>query len=186
MFRFLLNLMTKRAGQRTGCLKGKKRSRPTRGPSFVPRLETLEDRTVPSAGYLFQTIDPPQAVNGSAATLINSSGDVVGFYIDANFVQHGYLFSHGQYTTIDDPNAGTAAGQGTLVASINASGVIGGEYIDANFVQHGYLLRHGQFTTIDDPDAATGSDQRTTTLALRAAGENAGTSLNAKPTQTGH
>src|SRR5262245_65645660 len=43
--------------------------------SFAPRLETLEDRTVPSGGgYNFQTIDPPQAAQVSAATLISNSG----------------------------------------------------------------------------------------------------------------
>src|SRR5262249_14684336 len=93
--------------------------------SFAPRLETLEDRTVPSGGgYNFQTIDPPQAAQVSAATLISNSGDIVGLYTDVNSVFHGYLLSGGQYTTIDDPNAGTAAGQGTVALGINASGSI--------------------------------------------------------------
>src|SRR5262245_27195857 len=100
--------------------------------SFVPRLETLEDRTVPTGGYVFQTFDPPLAAQGSGATLINSSGEIVGLYLDANSVMHGYLLSGGQYTTIDDPNAGTGPGQGTFVGGINASGTIVGSYTDAN------------------------------------------------------
>jgi hypothetical protein len=186
MLRSLLNLVTKRAEHRTGRLKGPQPLRPTRRASFVPRMETLDDRTVPSAGYDFQTIDPPQAAHGTAATLINSSGDVVGFYIDANFVQHGYLLSHGQYTTIDDPNAGTGPGQGTFVTAINASGVIGGEYIDANFVQHGFLLSHGHYTTIDAPNAGTAPGQGTISVVNNAPGVIVGTYIDANFVQHGY
>jgi uncharacterized membrane protein len=61
------------------------------------------------------------------------------------------------FTTIDEPNAGTAPGQGTSPEGINASGVIAGFYEDANSVQHGFLLRDGVFTTIDDPAGVLGS-----------------------------
>jgi hypothetical protein len=154
--------------------------------SFVPRLESLEDRTLPSGGYVFRTIDPSQAANGSAATLINSSGKIVGFYLDANFVQHGYLLSGGQYTTIDDPNAGTSAGQGTFAAGINASGDIGGAYTDANFVQHGFLLSGGQYTTIDEPDAGTGAGQGTLSVISNASGTIVGAYMDANSVQHGY
>src|SRR6516165_5159446 len=70
---------------------------------FMPRLDDLEERKVPS--YVFQTIDPPLAALGSAATGINSSGQVVGEFTDSRSVTHGYLLSDGQYTTIDAPGA---------------------------------------------------------------------------------
>ena len=55
--------------------------------------------------------------NGSLTTLafpdavatvpfgINNRGHVVGFYLDANQVRHGFLFKNGAYTTIDHPLA---------------------------------------------------------------------------------
>jgi probable HAF family extracellular repeat protein len=138
--------------------------------SFLPRLEALEDRAVPSAGYDFRTIDPPQAVQVSVPTLINSSGEIVGAYTDANFVLHGYLLRGGQYATIDDPNAGTAPGQGTVALGINGSGTILGAYLDANSVFHGYLLSGGRYTTLDDPNAGTAPGQGTAADAINASG----------------
>src|SRR5262249_45279611 len=143
MLRSLLKLVTKRAEHRPDLSKAPQLVHSTRRSSFVPRVEALDDRTVPSAGYDFQTIDPPAAAQLSVPTLINNSGEIVGLYTDANFVFHGYLLSHGQFTTLDDPNAGTAPGQGSVALGINASGTILGAYIDANFVFHGYLLSGG-------------------------------------------
>ena len=77
---------------------------PTHGKTrviSVPRLECLEDRTVPS--YIFHTIDDPGRVSGSSALGINSRGQVVGNYVDANSVTHGFLLSHGHFT--DDRRA---------------------------------------------------------------------------------
>jgi len=129
--------------------------------AFKPSLETLEGRTVPAGGYYFQTIDPPLAAQASIPTLINNSGEIVGLYTDANSVHHGYLLRGGEYTTIDDPNAATGPGQGTVALGINDSGSILGAYLGANVVLHGYLLSGGQFTTIDDPNAGTGPGQGT-------------------------
>jgi hypothetical protein len=153
--------------------------------SFVPSLENLEDRTVPSGGYVFQTIDPPQAAQVSIPTLINSSGEIVGGYADANFVLHGYLLRGGQYTTLDDPNAGTGPLQGTVALGINASGKITGTYLDANSVFHGFLLSGGQYTTIDDPNAGTGAGQGTQATVSNASGNIVGVYMDANSVQHG-
>jgi probable HAF family extracellular repeat protein len=122
---------------------------------FVPALERLEDRTLLN-GYVFQTIDVPNAgttgngIQGTFPVGINASGQISGNYGDANNVTHGFLLTHGQYTTFDDPSAGTAPGQGTGAFALNASGQIVGFYWDANGVQHSFLLSGGQYTTIDD------------------------------------
>jgi probable HAF family extracellular repeat protein len=134
------------------------RSARPKSPHLRPDLEVLEDRTVPS--YLFQTIDPPSAgqafFQGSFATGINSSGEIVGSYTDANQVTHGYLLSGGQYTTLDDPNAGGT----TTARGINDRGQIVGTYFgNLGTGLHGFVLDHGQYTTIDDPDAIPGSTQ---------------------------
>jgi probable HAF family extracellular repeat protein len=104
----------------------------------MPRLDDLEDRKVPS--YVFQTIDPPLAALGSAATGINSSGKVVGEFTGADSVTHGYLLSDGHYTTIDAPGAVGV----TNAFGINASGKIVGNYTDGNGQFHGFLLSGGQ------------------------------------------
>ncbi len=59
--------------------------------------------------------------------------------MDNSNVEHGFLLSDDHYTTLDDPNAGTAASQGTLAFGINDSGQIVGPYRDASDVEHGYL-----------------------------------------------
>jgi hypothetical protein len=153
--------------------------------SFVPRLDVLEDRTVPSGGYVFQTIDPPLAAQLSVPALISNSGEIVGVYTDANAVIHGYLLSGGQYTTIDEPNAGTGAGQGTLVTGINASGSIVGAYLDANSVVHGFLLSGGRFTTLDDPNAGTGTFQGTVAGMINASGTIVGVYKDANSVEHG-
>jgi probable HAF family extracellular repeat protein len=121
---------------------------------FVARLESLEGRTLLSVGgYNFQTIDDPLGVNGTGAEGINDRGQIVGVYFDANNVQHGFLLSGGQYTTLDDPNAGTGMFQGTFAHGISARGQIVGVYADSNNVFHGFLLSGGQYTTLDVPNA---------------------------------
>jgi hypothetical protein len=90
---------------------------------------------------------------------------------DANPVIHGFLLSHGQYTTLNDPNAGTGLSQGTFAFGINASGQIVGSYSDANNVSHGFLLLHGQYTTLDDPNAGTGAFQGTVAEGINASGD---------------
>jgi probable HAF family extracellular repeat protein len=113
-----------------------------------PQLVALEDRLLPSGGYVFQTIDDPNGIN-SAANGINSRGEIVGNYMDGSGAPHGFLQSHGQYTNIDDPNAGPP---GTYANGINARLQIVGYYFDASYNIHGFLLSGGQYTNIDDPN----------------------------------
>jgi probable HAF family extracellular repeat protein len=85
----------------------------------------------------------------------------VGYYLDASNVDHGFLLSHGQYTTLDDPSAGTGAFQGTLAFGINASGKIVGNYTDANGVIHGFLATPEQGDVLcgaaGNPESAVGT-----------------------------
>jgi probable HAF family extracellular repeat protein len=83
----------------------------------------------------------------------------VGLYTDANNVNHGFVLLQGQYTTLDDPNAGTGAFHGTLAFGINASGKIVGNYTDANGAIHGFLAtpQHGNVLlgAAGNPDPAS-------------------------------
>jgi hypothetical protein len=83
---------------------------------------------------------------------VNDSKVAVGFYTDANGVNHGYTYTIAANTfspNINDPNSGTAAGQGTTAAAINSPGEIAGFYVDAGGVTHGFTDNKGSFTTID-------------------------------------
>jgi uncharacterized membrane protein len=65
----------------------------------------------------------PNGARASTAFGINARGDVVGTYVDQNFVQHGFLLSKGEFTVIDFPGA-----QGTIARGIGPSGEIVGNY----------------------------------------------------------
>jgi hypothetical protein len=92
----------------------------------------------------FTKIDAPGAGTGAGQGTgcfsecpvgLNDSGMIMGTYIDANNVIHGFLRSPaGQFTTVDPP--GSAA---TQPQSMNDSGAITGYYIDANNVFRGFL-----------------------------------------------
>ena len=55
--------------------------------------------------------------------------------MDSNLYDHGFLYSGGTYTTIDDP----LATNGTVATGINNSGQIVGYYTDSNGTRHGFL-----------------------------------------------
>jgi len=83
---------------------------------------------------IFTTIDDPLGIENSANG-INSAGQIVGQYLDSNLYDHGFLYSGGTYTTIDDP----LATNGTVATGINNSGQIVGYYTDSNGTRHGFL-----------------------------------------------
>jgi hypothetical protein len=84
-------------------------------------------------GPTFTPIDFP----GAASTTpwgMNTRGDIVGLYVNADKSTHGFLLSGGQFSSFDFLNAAATAGN-----AINQGGDIVGRYtIDG--VTHGYLL----------------------------------------------
>jgi hypothetical protein len=77
---------------------------------------------------------------------INASGDITGYYYGNGITAHGFLYSHGTYTTINFPGSTS-----TLPEAINASGDITGYYYGNGITAHGFLYSHGTYTTIDPP-----------------------------------
>lgn len=80
----------------------------------------------------YATIDYP----GSGFTFAggaNASGNIVGIYVDAANVGHGFLFN-GTYTSFDYPGSIF-----TEATGINPSGVIVGLYTDSANVTHGFM-----------------------------------------------
>ena len=114
--------------------------------------------------YTYTTLDDPSANNNTQAFGINASGQIVGEYIDASNHTHGFLYSNGTYTTLDDPSA--SATGGTVALGINDLGQIVGNYGDASG-GHGFLYNNGSYTTLNDPFATTS----TTAFGINDAGQ---------------
>jgi probable HAF family extracellular repeat protein len=75
----------------------------------------------------------------------------VGTYSDANNHNHGFLYSGGVYTTLDDP---LAAGTGAF--GINDSGQVVGTYVDGKGIQHGFLYSGGTYAKSASADQHDG------------------------------
>jgi probable HAF family extracellular repeat protein len=101
--------------------------------------------------YTYSTIDDPSGRNTQAFG-INSTGQIVGQYF-SNMAVHGFLYSGGTYTTLDDPSANPI----TAATGINDAGQIVGSYTDSTGMDHGFLYSGGNYTTVDDPLADPGS-----------------------------
>jgi probable HAF family extracellular repeat protein len=115
------------------------------------------------SGGVYTTLDDPQSIfdpacgglncpGNTQAYGINNAGQIVGQYTDSNRLRHGFLYSGGSYTTLDDP----LATNGTFARGINNAGQIVGQYIDGRG-EHGFLYSGGVYTTLDDPLAASGT-----------------------------
>jgi probable HAF family extracellular repeat protein len=87
----------------------------------------------------FTTIDVPDAVL-TIGEGINNAGTIVGVYVLADGIHHGFVLKKGVFTTVD------VKGQNTDINSINAKGEIVGAYFvggppepPSNGVAHGFI-----------------------------------------------
>ena len=96
---------------------------------------------------------------------IDSSGNITGFYFDANSVGHGFLRApDGNFTVFDAPGADHTPGSfnGTFGVGLTPTGEVEGVYVDINGVLHGFIRSpQGNYTTYDVPGAGTGPGQGT-------------------------
>ena len=119
------------------------------------------------AEHQITTIDPPGAGTapgqGTFPQQNLNSGVIVGYYVDAKNVSHGFIRSrHGKYTTIDIPGAA-----GTQAFGINDEGKVVGWSFEANGVYHGFLRdEDGRFTTFDVPGAGPYQPQGSSPLVV--------------------
>jgi probable HAF family extracellular repeat protein len=99
--------------------------------------------------FVYSEVVIPGAIAANAQG-INAGGDIVGTYVDAGGVQHGYLWQNGQITTLDYPGA-----EGTGAAGIGPGGAIVGTYWmpgETGVAAHGYKrTRDGVFTAVHYP-----------------------------------
>jgi probable HAF family extracellular repeat protein len=87
--------------------------------SYKTTTEDEEHGFLRTAHGKFRRIDYPGSLQTEAFG-INDAGDVVGRYLDASGVNHGFLLSDGDFTTFD------AAGPNTFAWGINSKGNIVG------------------------------------------------------------
>ena len=137
------------------------------------------------------TFDAPGAGTGpgqgTTPYVIDSQGTIVGPYVDADNVNHGFVRARdGTITTFDVPGAGAGAGQGTVALGINPTGAITGMYFDANCLYHGFLRDpDGTITTFDAPGANTVGGQCSTNIWWLVMQGTAAQNINAAGTMTG-
>jgi hypothetical protein len=87
-------------------------------------------------------VDSPYAV----AVGINNAGLVTGYYQDASFIYHGFVWRNGEFTTVDYPGAAYTSLQG-----VNNQGVATGYYNDGT-ADHAveYDVERGAWRTLPD------------------------------------
>ena len=75
-------------------------------------------------------------------TGINLAGTITGYYSGADGVRHAFVRDQsGNFTSFDDQNAGTKAGQGTSPTAINRLGQITGQFVGPHGGDHGFLRK---------------------------------------------
>ena len=100
----------------------------------------------PESPLTYTNIDIPGA-SSSGASNINSSGQIVGGYVDSLGTQHAFVTDkRGGFNTIDFPDAVVTFGSG-----INNRGDVVGSYRDTAGMTHGFLLSDGILSTLDPP-----------------------------------
>jgi len=125
-------------------------------------------RSAVAAHPTFTTFDYPGAIFTDGVG-INRAGDIVGHYVDATGIDHGYLLRKGIFTTIDFPGS-----EGGHVHGINDAGDIVGQYFAGN-KYHGFLLSSGVYTAIKFPGA-----RNTRANGINSAGDIVGTYVEKK------
>jgi probable HAF family extracellular repeat protein len=121
---------------------------------------------------------PGQVAAQTSAQGINARGDIVGMYV-AGGVQHGFLLTDGQFTSLDFPIANV---RGTAAKGINPQGEIVGTYVvpvnhDPNIAEDsplycptaadaactkGFFYRHGKYSIVLFPGHPGAVPQRIT------------------------
>jgi probable HAF family extracellular repeat protein len=86
----------------------------------------------------------------SRAYALNNLDEIAGSYVDAAGKLHGFLYCHGEVTTVDDPS-----GQPTEAYGINDLGQAIGVSYDAAGNPHGFTLRRGKYQPIDVPGSVS-------------------------------
>jgi len=118
-----------------------------------PLMGTFAQQAATSGSIeVITTFDYPGTGNQTEPQKINSSGDIVGVFVDSLGVTRGFVrFSDGSFSApIVDPNDTVGFTQGR---GINNSGTVCGDYATSDGNDHGFFLSGGTFTEYDVPGA---------------------------------
>ncbi len=116
----------------------------------VTQFKGLSGFTLKGSNYQLLVLP---GLGANEATGINTSGQIVGIYLDASGVQHGFLDNAGVVTNIDNP---AALPSQTTPLDLNDGGEIVGEYEDSTLVVHGFWTTDGvTFNNVDFPAATS-------------------------------
>lgn len=124
------------------------------GQYLTAALDGTHGFLLDSAGN-FTFFDEPNAGTannqGTFPIAINSSGAVVGSYIDSQNIRHGFVRdATGNFTSFDPPSAADTSPQ-----AINAGGEVVGTYTEQGLATHSFLRDAlGNITNIDVSGAA--------------------------------
>jgi probable HAF family extracellular repeat protein len=98
---------------------------------------------------IYTQMDDPLGAEGTVTTGVASDGDTVGYYTDGGGVTHGFVDQNGTFFSVDDPNAGSAPGQGTEILGIAPNGVtIVGQFTASNWTVGGFSAEIPEPATI--------------------------------------
>jgi hypothetical protein len=94
-----------------------------------------------SFSWLYRKCSATTPRSNTASLRSNAADEVVGLYVDASIVEHGFILNGGVYTQLDPPQSTS-----TIAFGVNDAGTISGSYTDASNNDHGFLYSGGIFT----------------------------------------
>jgi len=94
---------------------------------------------------------------GTAPSTINQFNWIIGQYLDANSVAHGFVRApNGFIEGFEAADAGTQPGQGTYGFTNNDKGAVVGVYFDSAWIYHGFVRTpQGRIIEFDAPGAGS-------------------------------
>jgi uncharacterized membrane protein len=111
---------------------------------ILPRGGVAQAPAASSLSFSFTSFDYPGAIS-TQALATNQNGIIVGYYLDANSAEHGFVRSaDGQFKEVDYPGA-----VGTILLGINDSNEAVGLYNGTDIFYQGFIFEPpNQFTPI--------------------------------------
>jgi len=89
---------------------------------------------------------------------VNNAGQITVYTTNSAGVFDSYLLTGTKFKKIDNPNAGKASAQGTIVHTPSNKGDIDGTYYDTAGTEKGWLLHAGKYYDVVNPNGVTRAD----------------------------
>jgi hypothetical protein len=89
---------------------------------------------------------------------ITNKGQITVYATNSSGVFDSFLKTGTKFKNINNPNAGKASGQGTIVHTPNNKGDIDGTYYDTTGTEKGWLLHAGKYYDVVDPGGVSRAD----------------------------